>query len=227
MTDEITYIVGDIVSRIDNSIFASINNETGRLDICDTKWLRKGKIFYDDASLPYQVFDIEYNESMIAIADGHAGIYNGLGFIQSPLYLNGTKLSTNAEWTKFSKDVTRKTPFIWLLDVIRERKYGRGDSRDFSADLRLFFLDETNIKDYYAADHRREVVYPMKRLAEAFLEVIEKDRSFETIDDIEFISFNRFGVERDNGMFQNILDANLSGVEMRLTLTKRKQNCKC
>jgi hypothetical protein len=40
-------------------------------------------------------------------------------------------------------------------------------------------------------------------------------------------TFSRFGVEQENGMFQNILDANLSGVELNLSLTKFKANCKC
>ena len=227
MIDEITYVVGDIASRIDNTIYGVTDSLTGKVETCDSKWLRNGKTIIDTGGFEYLVSEMEYNEDFMAAPLGHVNVFNGLGFIPSPLYINGTKLSANAEWSKLTKNVTSKTPLIWLLEVIRERQYGRGDSRDFTADLRIFFLDETNVKDYYAADHRREVVYPMKQLAKAFLEVITKDRSFETVEEVEYLSFSRFGVEQQNGMFQNILDANLSGVEMRLTLTKRKQNCKC
>ena len=67
----------------------------------------------------------------------------------------------------------------------------------------------------------------MKQLAMEFIETINKNRNYKTIEDWEIIEFTRFGVEQENGMFQNILDANLSGVELRITLTKYKENCKC
>jgi hypothetical protein len=47
------------------------------------------------------------------------------------------------------------------------------------------------------------------------------------LDTYEIVNFTRFGTEQSNGYFQNILDANLSGVELRIKLTKYKQNCKC
>jgi hypothetical protein len=34
-------------------------------------------------------------------------------------------------------------------------------------------------------------------------------------------------VENDKGMLQNILDANLSGVSLEVTLSRYKQKCKC
>jgi hypothetical protein len=67
----------------------------------------------------------------------------------------------------------------------------------------------------------------MERLALEFIKQIENNRNFQTIDQYDIVTFSRFGVERENGMFQNVLDANLSGVELRITLTKFKENCKC
>ena len=67
----------------------------------------------------------------------------------------------------------------------------------------------------------------MSRLAQLFMKVIDEDLTFESIDDYELITFSRFGVETERGMFENILDANLSGVELRLTLGKYKGNCHC
>jgi len=93
--------------------------------------------------------------------------------------------------------------------------------------MRIFFLDETNIKDFYTQDHRREVVLPMQRLVDQFIETINNDARFQTIESFRIKTFSRFGVEQENGMFQNILDANLSGVELILSLTKFKENCKC
>ena len=116
---------------------------------------------------------------------------------------------------------------IWLFEIIRQTNYGRNDTRLFSSDLRIFFLDETNIRDFYTEDHRREVVYPMMRLAQSFIDIIQKDRRFQRFENHEIISFSRFGVEQETGVIQNILDANLSGVELRFPLTMYKNNCKC
>ena len=94
-------------------------------------------------------------------------------------------------------------------------------------ELRIFFLDETNIVNFYTEDHRREVVYPMQQLVREFIRTIETDRKFKTIEDYTMKTFSRFGVEKDNGVFQNVLDANLSGVELIITLIKYKDYCKC
>jgi hypothetical protein len=67
----------------------------------------------------------------------------------------------------------------------------------------------------------------MEELAKGFIDAMASNRKFKTVEDYEMLTFSRFGVERSDGMFQNILDANLSGVELRVTLTKFKENCKC
>jgi hypothetical protein len=60
-----------------------------------------------------------------------------------------------------------------------------------------------------------------------FLKVIEDDRTYEVVDNYRYKTFSRFGVEQDTGVIENILDANLSGVALELTLTRYKINCKC
>jgi hypothetical protein len=67
----------------------------------------------------------------------------------------------------------------------------------------------------------------MQKLMEAFIEVVNNDRMYEPIDTYNYKTFSRFGVEQDTGVIENILDANLSGVALDLTLTRFKENCKC
>ena len=67
----------------------------------------------------------------------------------------------------------------------------------------------------------------MSRLADLFIQAVNKDRQYLTLDQYELINFTRFGTEDTKGYIQNILDANLSGVELRISLTKYKENCKC
>lgn len=154
-------------------------------------------------------------------------IQSGIVQLPKPFFITGTKIATNKEWTLKDNNLTKKTPLIWLLGSIISERFGKESTIDFIADLRLFFLDETNIVNYYTSDHILNVVYPMEQLVAEFLNTIKKDRNFGTIESWEIIDFARFGVESEQGMIKNILDANLSGVELRLKLKKYKENCKC
>lgn len=228
MTDEITQIVGEIVAQIDTTITGVYNPGIDAVNFCKTKWARKGKIITSENDDNFRITGIEYDDYITASSIPAGTTFDtGTYYLPAPFYISGTRLATDREWTLVNSNVMEKTPIVWLLETITEEVYGRGDAREFEATLRLFFLDETNIKDYYTADHRREVVLPMRNLVNSFIEVINNDRRFKTIDSMRIKTFSRFGVETEQGIFQNILDANLSGVELNLTLTKYKQNCKC
>jgi hypothetical protein len=229
MTKEISQIINGLVSSIDNTIIGEYDAINERTNVCKTKWARVGKVVADSSGNEYLINAIEIDEwiKSTAVDPSNLNPLNGVIYLSSPFYLSGTKVATNNEWTKSTNNLTAKTPLAWLLEVIRVRQYGRGNTIDFETDIRLFFLDETDIRNYYTKDHRENVVYPMQNLAMEFIEIVQKDRQFATLDEWELITFSRFGVERDNGMFQNVLDANLSGVELRVNLTKYKVNCKC
>ena len=227
---DITKTVKQIVEQINTTITGEYNNVTGKTEYCSTAWARVGKTVLDEASNEFLITEKEEDESLTAVPQFlPAEPLDGLTFLPAPFYITGTRIATNNEWKKISVDLTQKTPLIWLLEIIRKQKFGRGDVREFSADLRIFFLDETDPTQYNTEDHRREVVEPMEGLAEAFLDVIRNDRSFPRIvtDNYQLNTFSRFGVETEKGVIQNILDANLSGVELQLTLVKYKNNCKC
>lgn len=226
--DEITRVVGELVSNIDRSIYGSETDTPNVLSFCNTKWGRKGKTIENESSDLFQIVSIEYDESIEGNPfSDDVQFEEGLYFLPEPFYISGTKLATNREWTLADSNLMRKTPIIWLLETIDETRFGRGDSREFEATLRIFFLDETDIKNYYTEDHRREVVLPMQKLVSEFVSVINSDVRFKTIEEYRMKSFSRFGVENEQGMFQNVLDANLSGVELTISLTKFKSNCKC
>lgn len=229
MIDEVAHIVEELVAQMDTTIDGVYNSVTDNTDYCKTKWARKGKQISSSGE-PFLISEISYDEYITPTYIGStipAPELNGVTELPQPFFISGTKLATNREWTIAGNDVTKKTPIIWLLETIRERTFGRGSSIDREMELRLFFLDETNIVDFYTEDHRREVVYPMQQLVREFIRTVEADRKFKTIEDYTMKTFSRFGVEKDNGVFKNVLDANLSGVELILTLTKYKANCKC
>ncbi len=141
-------------------------------------------------------------------------------------YLTGTRLSANSEWTMAGTDLTAKLPLIWLLETINETFGGRESSLERSSELRLFFLEETNVREFYTKDHREQVVQPMQQLALEFIRVVDSTPRFKVLDNYQIRTFSRFGVEEQKGVVRNILDANLSGVELQLTLDIFKEfNC--
>lgn len=134
-------------------------------------------------------------------------------------YLTGTRLAANQEWTIAGSDLRDKLPLVWLLETINEKFYGPGSPIERESELRIFFLNETNIAEWYTEDHRTNVVQPMTELALAFIDTINNTTGFPIVDEYQIRTFARFGVETQQGMIKNILDANLSGVELQMTLT--------
>ena len=224
MINELLNIVQNIVFAMDYSIQGVYSVDDEKTYACQTKWARVGKIVWNN-NQKFLVESLEEDEWLVGQHDTQ--VLDGTIYLPQPIFIHGTKKATNREWTILNKNVTSKTPIIWLLGSLNYKQFGRESTIDIESSLRIFFLDETDVTNYYTADHVTQVVYPMEQLAMEFIETINKNRNFKTIEDWEIIEFTRFGVEQENGMFQNILDANLSGVELRITLTKYKENCKC
>lgn len=220
MIKDVSKYVQDLVSQIDYTIIGTYNTITEVTDVCKTKWARIGKVVTDEFLNEAVITEISPDEYI------KANTLEGIIELPKPYFISGTRTATNREWTISNPDVTEKTPIVWLLHDLRYFKYGRESVFDWESDIRIFFLDETDATNYYTHDHIENVVMPMNNLAEEFIKVVNRNRIYLTIDTYEIINFTRFGVEEQTGYFQNILDANLSGVELRITLTKYKENCK-
>lgn len=227
MKHDISNIIDDIISGMDSSIALEFDPLTTKWMTCDSKWARIGKIITNSLGGEFRITDMEPNEWIQAILVKGSGGMEPIMNLAEPFAITGTKMVANLEWTKANPNVMEKTPIIWLLETIRFVESGRDKPTQFESDLRLFFLDETNVAQYMTKEHRNNVVRPMNQMIDEFVRTINSNRNFKRILETERITFSRFGVERDNGVFQNVLDANLSGVELRFTLTKFKENCIC
>jgi hypothetical protein len=221
MIEDISQAIEGLVGQLDNTFEGIFNTSLDVIEVCNTKWARAGKMiqFGNDEFL---IQTIQYDQ-FFTTGDAQTGMFT----IAQPYFVPGTPISANREWTIADNNLMDKTPLVWLLHDIRYRKFGRESVFEWEADLRLFFLDETNTAQFYTRDHIQNVVVPMSKLAEEFIKVVNANRSYLTLDQWEVLNFTRFGTEREGGSFSNILDANLSGVELRITLTKYKENCKC
>lgn len=228
MIKDIAFDIENVVNLMDCNIYGKFDAQAHMIETCDAKYSRAHKhLFYLNDQSVVENTTIDHLEGDNIYQVGNVNSQNPQFFLQKPFFVSGTHISANREWSIFDKDLMKKTPLIWLLETTRLKKFGRESVYAYTGDLRIFFLDETNPKQYKNKDHLEQAVNPMHNLANLFLETIAKDVKFKPIDEYELITFARFGVERQDGIFQNIIDANLSGVELRLTLTKYKENCNC
>ena len=224
---EASEYIEQIVNNIDDSIKGKFDVGSGRYLTCDTKWARIGKTITDLLGNVYRITDLVTDEYIVAEVITGSGDLDGIAYLESPFFITGTKMATNQEWLLVDPNLSNKLPLIWLLEIISETGYGRGSALDRDIEIRLFFLDETDPSQYYTKDHREQVVKPMQKLMDQFLISVAELREYKAIENYRYRTFSRFGVEQDNGVIQNVLDANLSGVALEVTLTRFKQNCKC
>lgn len=229
---EVSSYIESLVNSIDNTLIGKWSNDdqVTYLNCPNFKWMRVGKTFLNEYGAEFQC--IEINETLgyiksLKLYPAQTGFADGVLYLNKPLFMFGTKLATNNEWTLKGTNVTLKTPLMWLLDNLEITHGGNGSSVDFECNIRLFILDETDIRNYYVKDHVQNVVIPMSKLANEFMELIKSIKSIKTIETYVVKHFTRFGVETQSGFVENILDANLSGVELRFKIIKFKENCKC
>lgn len=226
MIQDLSDVIENFVQQIDPVITGTWDSATKTFFTTDYKYARIGKKVTDGANKTFLITNISGNLLTLKPLTSTLNVSGNIT-LPEPFYITGTRLATNNEWNEADRDLMKKTPLAWLLETIRMKVYGRGSSYDWESEFRIFFLDETNVTQYYTADHREQVVKPMTKLAQMFIDIITNDFRFVPFEDYELITFSRFGVEQENGMFQNVLDANLSGVELRLRLIKYKPVSKC
>lgn len=221
MIKDISKYIEELVQGINITLEGTYDPINEYTTLCDSKYARIGKYVTDEMDNKYLITEIDPDKWIKA--DDVSGNFN----LPNPYFLSGTRISANREWTISTEDLTQKTPIIWLLSDVRYQKFGRDSVFDWESEVRIFFLDEGDAENYYSADYISNVVYPMSRLAELFIDSVNNNRKYLTLDQWEIINFTRFGTEDQSGYVQNILDANLSGVELRISLTKYKENCVC
>lgn len=230
---DVTDLVEDIILDIDCSIKVEsiVKRSDSIYDIytCNTKWARKGKtIFIYEGTTGYGVVIKNVVEnSYIVVEINFAEPTFERVELTKPFYISGTKISTNNEWSKAGNNLLVKTPLIWLYQNYTDKVFGLGSSLERNMNLNIAFLDETNPKFETNKEHINNAVKPCNALKEEFVKSINKKAIYKTLIDYSTKTFSRFGVESDSGVIQNILDANLGGVVLNITLDKFKEPCKC
>jgi hypothetical protein len=232
----------DIYDLVQDEIFNKINinievinasiltNGVQIVSFCSNKWLRVGQFLTDSNNKQWKIILIDSNGNVsIKKPQGATGV-KSLDVLKviSPKFLFGTHISANNEYTLKQRKTNDLLPLIWLVENIREKEYGRDSSIERDSNLRFFFLDDIDPKNQLNEDFRKNAVTPMLALKDEFLNVIQNNSIFVPYTSVDIRTITRFGNEKESGAFENILNDNLSGVELNITLNVYRNNkCNC
>lgn len=230
MTKDIKDIIKDVVEKIDKTLKISriFNGDfiLTKLYVCELKWAKIGMVVLDSQNRDATI--VEIGKDYIVVQKAAPFIWTDLMLtLVREIYFDfGTPRMTNNEWLQKSNRTSLKTPFVWLVEPMSESfKIGGGIARE--SDLRLYFLDDNETESTTEGFHDNVVKY-LRAWLDGFLLRIDKDSSFAQFDFYTTRVLTRFGSETPNGFEANIIDANLSAIELRFTLPIRKgANCLC
>jgi hypothetical protein len=234
MIDIYDIVEDEILSNIDSTVeITAIVSASGGVTVvtlCKNKWIRVGQVITDSLSKQWLITSIAANGNVTLTdpASPTALVKRQVLTIKSPKYLFGTHWSANNEYTLRGQDSRVKLPLVWLVENIREEEFDERSSIERNSQLRFYFLDDNNPSQYLNADYRLNVVTPMIGLKDAFIQAIKDNLLFDDYGSVSTRNLTRFGNENEKGYFENILDENLSGVELVITLPIFKRgSCNC
>jgi hypothetical protein len=239
MIDIYNIVKQQIFDKLDKTIkVKSLEPSNGKLKmyVCGSvKWARVGKTLRTNTSLSnFPIVSVDYvNNSMILDfpldGEGAPISWTGdTGTLNDVYFFIGTPLRTNAEWLSFSNNEMLKTPFIWLVEPTREKKLGVSSIIERESDIRLLLLDNNNSANWLTKNVHENRLGALYNLASEIENVANNNvKWFKEIETVDVKNYTRFGTETPQGFEANIIDADLTGVEMRFTLKVIKQACNC
>lgn len=232
MKDIFDIVKDEIISKIDKTVKVISVSNTGNtftIELCNNKWIRPNQ-YLNDGSHNWLITDINSNGIItVTKPSGATNIVKRQTLtIKAPTFMSGTKIAVNNEWLDLTNDMREKLPLIWLLESVEEQEFGIKSAIERKSKIRVLFLDDNNPKQYLIKDYRKNVVSPMLGLKDSFVDAINKNLIFDYIESWSSKPFTRFGTENEDGYLKNILDADLSGVQLDITLPiYKRKNCKC
>ena len=220
MKDIIYIVEQEIVDKM--NIIVTVDSFIGNvLSVCDVKWARIGMIVTDGSSNEYTVTAVDYDLSTITVSPNGAYTFSGTTLtLVRPYFFVGTPIATNKEWKSFNRDERKKVPFAWMLEPTSESFNSSQDTLERESSLIMIFLDSNNVEQWNTKETHSERLRAIYNMVEEFINTIKRNALFYSEDlDFNTKNFTKFGRETSSGMDSNIIDANLAGIELRLTLS--------
>ncbi len=198
-------------------------SDTTTITVEDSFFARTDLVVYLDG-FPYTVksFDSKLNQ---LVFDTELAPITTLT-LSNPFFFHGTPYMTNIELTKIQK-TDSKFPMIYLYEIVREDiRNEEKDGLAEIADIRLFFLDNANFRDWDTDKHYTNSIRPQRKLVDEFILQMNKYKMFDRSDNITLINHVNFGQFVDKkGHLQSIFNEKTSGIELQIKLRIRDCNC--
>jgi len=234
MRDIYDLVQSEIFDKINTSVkvvsASALTSGNQNIEFCNNKWVRVGQYVKDSSDKLWKVISISsLGVVTLKKPTGATNITSkDVLYVITPKFLFGTHTSANNELTLKRQKTNDILPLIWLIENIGEVEYGKQSVIERDSSLRLFFLDDIDPSNGLNEDFRKNVVSPMLNLKDEFLNVVSNNPIFKEYSSVDIRTITRFGNEKEKGVFENILNDNLSGVELRITLNIYKKNkCNC
>lgn len=221
-------IVVDTVTEVDDDKY--------KLETTNTLHAAVGKTLTDADDNEYAIVEVE-NDSYIIVTSDTTPVSGTFTRVR-PVYVKGTPRAVSTERSRaMIASQERQYPLLWYLEFLNERiEMSALKALDTQPSLRLFFLDETNRKDWTTQDHHDYVIQPMANFARKFLDELSNNdhvgnpSQFEW--NVKMIRHAQFGINTVNykstDQFNHMagsLSEYVSGVEVRIELPLLNNYC--
>ena len=228
MRDIIYIVEQEIVDKMDRNVTVDSIN-VNDLSTCGVKWAAVNKIVQDGNGTDFTVEAVNHDTNVITLVDATG--FTGNMVLQKPHFFVGTPMATNSEWKKFSSSEMDKTPFIWMVEPTPERPdFSTKTSIERESDIRVVFLDANNVKDWITTQTHALKTQSLYNMYTEFVKAIRANLLFnrEEQQPGRIRNLTKFGNETDRGFDKNIIDANLTGLDVRITLPiEKRSECNC
>ena len=229
MRDIIYIVEEDIIDQMDCVV--NVASYVGNVvTVCSHKWARTGTTVTDELSNTYTVVSVDYDTNEVELLPNGAWNFSGDSYtLTKPYFFTGTPLATNKEWSNFNADERNKVPFSWLVEPTSETFKSVEDTLERESTLLIVFLDSNNVSQWITTETHANRLQALYNMVQEFVDTIKREALFYS-DNLEYNTknFTKFGRETSSGVENNIIDANLTGVELRLTLPVNKTtSCEC
>lgn len=221
--DIIEDFVNGFIPRSDINSITDNEDGTFTLEVDELLNVRKGSTIEID-NTNYTVTAISADDKTITVSSEDE-ITGTEYFAVIPFYFHGTPIATGKVLSTI-KDTALKTPMVYCMEVMRDRIYHDPNTLlDRESNVRLFFLDEANYRDWDTDEHYSESIVPMANYARAFMAYLRKHKGIDEskFETSEFVYHAKFGIRlSSNGHDANLFPDKLSGVEVEVLLPIKK-----
>jgi hypothetical protein len=224
-------IVEDLVNLIGPSVTIDSITDNGdgtyKIDVCNSYWIKE-KSRVTISGTVYKVIDVVQNDyftvKKIKSSDQDP---TGTEFtLDPPFYIHGSIMSVKTELDSIKKP-SIKYPMVFLYEVYRERLIvDKTNPVGFETRVRLFFMNDTDPRNYTNATQYENVIRPMRMLVQEFLNVLDSNgKIINKLDDnadlTPYVNFGKF--ETDRGEVKKLFNDDISGYELSINLPIKRE----